>query len=103
MSDNNKKPKTIKVKDKDDNNKEYELEVKTEKQKKDGKEFQNVKDGPFFKSAEMIKSDKETKKLSGGPAPLFYIAIAVGAVALLALLYFVFFRKKKNKREEEIL
>ena len=47
----------------------------------------------------MVKSDNSTKKLSGGPAPLFYVAIAVGTVTILALLYFVFFRKKKNKRE----
>ena len=104
MNDKNNKDKKIKFKDKDDNNKEYELEVKEEEQTKDGKKFKNVKNGPFWKSAEMLKSDGSVdKKLSGGPAWLFWITISVGVIALFALLYFAFFRKKKNKHEEEVL
>lgn len=96
----NEKKKTVKVKK---DNKEYELEVKDEEQTKDGEKFKEVKDGPFWKSAILVKKDGTTEKLKSGPALWFWISLGVGVMALLGLLYVLVFRKKKNKHEEETL
>lgn len=103
---NEKKDKVIKMNYKDKDNK-YEIEVKvgekkelTPKDKKDGPKITvEGKEAGFLKNKILINNEEKSAFTTAGWACI----IVPSVIGFAFLVYFLFFRKRKNKHEEEAL
>src|SRR4051794_34591776 len=107
MNDKDKKNKEITGSYKDKDGNKYEIKIKEGEEKKfkpEGKSspeitVKDVKPG-FFKTTAKINGEEKSIKWGLG----LHLSYAIPAVLLVFVgAYFLFFRKKKNKHEEEAL